>query len=222
MKAAREHRVPLSERALAILADMAAARCSEFVFPGEKPGKPLSIMAFDMTLRRMGVEATVHGFRSTFRDWASERTSFPHEVCEMALAHAIPNKSEAAYRRGDLLEKRRQLMAAWARFRASTMPWWRCMVARHKGPRTHERKGADDWSAETLLRKRDGAPLAEMLRRAPGARGGNGLVPKFLLSELANLLDPHSASYNRRRITEKCGSPQNHCADQERNANSQP
>jgi integrase len=108
MKAAREHRVPLSDRALAILADMAAARRSEFVFPGEKPGKPLSIMAFDMTLRRMGVEATVHGFRSTFRDWASERTSFPHEVCEMALAHAISNKSEAAYRRGDLLEKRRQ------------------------------------------------------------------------------------------------------------------
>jgi integrase len=86
MKAAREHRVPLSDHALAILSDMAAARCSEFVFPGEKPGRPLSIMAFDMTLRRMGVSATVHGFRSTFRDWASERTSFPHEVCEMALA----------------------------------------------------------------------------------------------------------------------------------------
>jgi integrase len=121
MKAAREHRVPLSDRALAILADMAAARRSEFVFPGEKPGKPLSIMAFDMTLRRMGVEATVHGFRSTFRDWASERTSFPHEVCEMALAHAISNKSEAAYRRGDLLEKRRQLMAAWARYCTSVI-----------------------------------------------------------------------------------------------------
>ena len=121
MKAAREHRVPLSERALAILADMAAARCSEFVFPGEKPGKPLSIMAFDMTLRRIGVSATVHGFRSTFRDWASERTSFPHEVCEMALAHGIPNKSEAAYRRGDLLAKRGQLMAAWARFCASVI-----------------------------------------------------------------------------------------------------
>jgi integrase len=86
------------------------------VFPGAKAGKPLSTMAFDMTLRRMQVDVTTHGFRSTFRDWASERTGFAHEVCEMALAHVIPNASEAAYRRGDLLEKRRELMATWANF----------------------------------------------------------------------------------------------------------
>ena len=74
-------------------------------------------MAMTMLLKRMGqTEITVHGFRSTFRDWASEQTSFPHEVCEMALAHAIGNKAEAAYRRGDLFEKRRKLMDAWAAF----------------------------------------------------------------------------------------------------------
>ena len=78
-------------------------------------------MAFAMMLRRMGVDATTHGFRSTFKDWATERTSFPHELSEMALAHAIKDKTEAAYRRGDLLEKRRQLMTAWARFCASVM-----------------------------------------------------------------------------------------------------
>jgi integrase len=116
MKGKREHRVPLSDRSIAILEEMATTRQSEFVFPGAKAGKPLSTMAFDMTLRRMQVDVTTHGFRSTFRDWASERTGFAHEVCEMALAHVIPNASEAAYRRGDLLEKRRELMAAWANF----------------------------------------------------------------------------------------------------------
>jgi len=119
MKGGREHRVPLSNPVVAILKEMAAVRQSEFVFPSRKPGRPLSVRAFDMTLTRMNVAVTTHGFRSTFRDWASERTSFAPEVCEMALAHVISNRSEAAYRRGELLEKRRQLMNAWASFCAS-------------------------------------------------------------------------------------------------------
>ena len=73
-------------------------------------------MVFLMTLRRMGLDITVHGFRSSFRDWASERTNFPREVCEQVLAHAVKDKTEAAYRRGDLLDKRRDLMASWAAF----------------------------------------------------------------------------------------------------------
>lgn len=116
MKAERDHRVPLQVRAVEILKEMGALRISDFVFPGFKKGKPLSNMAMEMVLRRLGRDVTVHGFRSTFRDWASERTSFPNEVCEMALAHTIPSKTEAAYRRGDLFEKRRKLMDAWAAF----------------------------------------------------------------------------------------------------------
>lgn len=114
MKAAREHRVPLSPRAMEIVAAMRQLGTDCFVFPGSKPKKPLSSMAMAMLLRRMKAEITVHGFRSTFRDWASETTGFPHEVCEMALAHTIGNKAEAAYRRGDLFDKRRKLMEAWA------------------------------------------------------------------------------------------------------------
>jgi integrase len=117
MKAGREHRVPLSHQAVAILTALQQTRSSDFVFPGTRSGKPLSAMAMAMQLRRMKADhITVHGFRSTFRDWASETTSFPHEVCEQALAHAIGNKTEAAYRRGDLFEKRRQLMDAWAKY----------------------------------------------------------------------------------------------------------
>ncbi|MGP0091975.1 MAG: tyrosine-type recombinase/integrase [Xanthobacteraceae bacterium] len=107
MKAGKEHRIPLSARALAILEEMKPlADASEaFVFPGGKHGKPLSNMAFLMLLRRMGRDdLTAHGFRSTFRDWCSERTNFPSEVAEMALAHAVGDKVEAAYRRGDLFE----------------------------------------------------------------------------------------------------------------------
>lgn len=84
--------------------------------PSTKAGKPLSGMATAMLLRRMGSAVTVHGFRSAFRDWASETTGFPHEVCEMALAHTIGNKAEAAYRRGDLFNKRRELMDAWSSY----------------------------------------------------------------------------------------------------------
>lgn len=119
MKAGREHRVPLSPRAIEIVKGMQALGRPPFLFPGPKPKAPLSSMAMAMLLRRMKSNVTVHGFRSTFRDWASETTSFPHEVCEMALAHTIANKAEAAYRRGDLFEKRRRLMEAWAGYCAS-------------------------------------------------------------------------------------------------------
>jgi integrase len=115
MKAGREHRVPLSKRALKIIQEMQESRNGDFVFPGQKPGSPLSVMALEMILRRMKIEGvTVHGFRSAFRDWAAERTNFANEVCEAALANVIENKAEAAYRRGDLFDKRRKLMEAWA------------------------------------------------------------------------------------------------------------
>ncbi len=119
MKAGHEHRVPLTPRAVEILDLIQQAKHmhNDYVFAGNAKGKPLSNMAMAMLLKRMGHnDITVHGFRSTFRDWASEQTSFPHEVCEMALAHTIGNKAEAAYRRGDLFDKRRKLMEAWAAF----------------------------------------------------------------------------------------------------------
>ncbi len=117
MKAGREHRVPLPARALEILRALDASRNSDFVFPGQRLGKPLSGMALEMILRRMKIESvTVHGFRSSFRDWAAECTNFPNEVCEAALAHVVGDKTEAAYRRGDLFEKRRKLMNAWAAY----------------------------------------------------------------------------------------------------------
>jgi integrase len=117
MKAGKEHRVPLSDAAIAILEELQRVGDSNFAFPGGRTGQPMSNMAMTMTLRRMGRgELTVHGFRSSFRDWAAERTGFPAEVAEMALAHTVGDKVEAAYRRGDLFQKRRQLMDAWARF----------------------------------------------------------------------------------------------------------
>ncbi len=121
MKAGRAHRVPLSNLALAILRKQKESdEKSVFVFPGEKPGTAISNMAMLQTLRRMGWgNLTVHGFRSSFRDWAAERTAFSREVAEAALAHVVGDKVEAAYRRGDLFEKRRKLMSAWAAFCAS-------------------------------------------------------------------------------------------------------
>jgi integrase len=117
MKAGPEHRVPLSSQALAILKTLAAARTGESVFAGQKAGKPLSGMAMEMVLRRMKVDGvTVHGFRSAFRDWCGESTSFPREIAEAALAHVAGDATERAYRRGDALEKRRGLMDAWAAF----------------------------------------------------------------------------------------------------------
>lgn len=125
----RQHRVPLSDRAVEILRKVQPLRSSpdDFVFPGQKAGRPLSTMALEMLVRRMKlivtakvrgedkqVVATPHGFRSTFRDWAGDCTSFPREIIEAALAHAVGDEVERAYRRGDALEKRRQLMQAWA------------------------------------------------------------------------------------------------------------
>jgi integrase len=121
MKAHREYRVPLSPRALAILDEMQAARNGDaFVFPGRKAGLPLSNMAFLMLLRRMGRDdLTAHGFRATFKTWASERTSVQNQIVEASLAHVIGDKVEQAYRRGDLFEKRRRLMQQWATFCAA-------------------------------------------------------------------------------------------------------
>jgi integrase len=121
MKAHREHRVPVSARSLAILDEMQAARQGDagdaFVFPGRKPGLALSNMAFLMLMRRMGRgDLTAHGFRATFKTWASERTSFQNEIVEAALAHVIGGKVEQAYQRSDVLAKRRRLLDAWASF----------------------------------------------------------------------------------------------------------
>lgn len=117
MKAGREHRVPLSTRAIAILRQLEEIKVGDFVFAGQARDKPLSNMAMEMVLRRMEVEgATVHGFRSSFRDWAGNVSSFPREVVETALAHVIGDKAEQAYRRSDALEKRRKLMDAWASY----------------------------------------------------------------------------------------------------------
>lgn len=115
MKAGREHRVPLSTVALTLLKAMPDV--DDYVFPGQRSGAMLSDMSLTAVLRRMGRDdITVHGFRSTFRDWCAESVgnSFPREVCEHALAHSLPDKVEAAYRRGDLIEKRKVLMQVWA------------------------------------------------------------------------------------------------------------
>lgn len=117
MKAGKEHRIPLVKSAVALLRSMEKLKTGDFVFPGGKSKKPLSNMALLVNLRRMKRnDATVHGFRSTFRDWAAEQTDFPSELAEMALAHTVSDKVEAAYRRGDMFDKRIKLMEAWARF----------------------------------------------------------------------------------------------------------
>ena len=117
MKAGIEHRVPLSDRAVDILKTMQAVSRGELVFPSHRSDRPLSGMACPMLLRRMGVvNATVHGFRSAFRDWCGESTTFPREIAEAALAHAVGDAVERAYRRGDALERRRKLMDDWARY----------------------------------------------------------------------------------------------------------
>ena len=115
MKAGKEHRVPLSEAAIAALNQM--DQSTKFIFPGRDEGKSLSDMSLTAVLRRMDRgDLTAHGFRSTFRDWASESTAYPQHVAEMALAHSIGDKVEAAYRRGDLFTKRTRMMEDWARF----------------------------------------------------------------------------------------------------------
>jgi integrase len=116
MKAGRPHRVPLSDAALALLKAVPVFAGTDLVFPGMSGDKPLSDMSLTAAMRRMNLTAVPHGFRSTFSDWCAERTSYPSEVREMALAHAIGDATEAAYRRGDLFDKRRNLMSEWAKF----------------------------------------------------------------------------------------------------------
>jgi integrase len=117
MKAGREHRVPLSGRAVSILRSLHNVKSGAFVFPGQIRNKPLSNMALAMILRRLKAERiTTHGFRSAFRDWAGNVSTFPREVVETALAHVMGDKAEQAYRRSDALEKRRKLMDAWAAY----------------------------------------------------------------------------------------------------------
>ena len=116
MKSKRPHRVPLSEQALAILKALPREEGDEFVFIGSKAGKSVSSASVLNYLQKLRDDATVHGMRSSFRDWAFERTNFPREVAEVALAHVVGDATERAYRRGDVLDKRRTLMAAWAKF----------------------------------------------------------------------------------------------------------
>jgi integrase len=107
MKSGREHKVPLSDAAIAVLEKMKARRASNVVFPGVKAGQGIAASGISVSLRRLGHrDVTVHGFRSSFRDWTSEQTSFPREVCEAALAHVVGDKVEAAYFRSSLLDKR--------------------------------------------------------------------------------------------------------------------
>ena len=115
MKVGREHRVPLSQATVERLKELPRLKDCPYVFPSAR-GKMLSDMSLSAVLKRMNVNAVPHGFRSTFRDWCAEHTNYPHEVAEMALAHTIANKTEAAYRRGDLLDKRRALMEDWAAY----------------------------------------------------------------------------------------------------------
>ena len=127
MKAGREHRVPLPASALELLVELAKMRTDKdveaLIFPGAKPGKPLSDMSLTACLRRMKLgHLTAHGFRSTFRTWTAEATATPREVAEAALAHVLGDKTEAAYQRGDMMEKRRKLMADWGTFCSRAAP----------------------------------------------------------------------------------------------------
>ncbi|WP_226649021.1 tyrosine-type recombinase/integrase [Microbulbifer variabilis] len=122
MKAGKEHRVPLAPPVIALLESIPRVDDSRFLFPGRDEGRPLSNMAMLMALRRVGRgDLTVHGFRSTFRDWAGEMTPHPRDVCEQALAHSLGDSVEAAYRRGDLFEKRKSLMADWAAYATTAL-----------------------------------------------------------------------------------------------------
>jgi integrase len=135
MKASKTHQVPLSRRAIEILESL--PREGEYVFPGARAGAPLSNMAMLELLRGMrGNGLTVHGFRSTFRDWAGDQTNFARELIEAALAHRLKDKAEAAYRRSDALEKRRELMEAWAKYCSSPVNPLSDVVALHSGMRS--------------------------------------------------------------------------------------
>lgn len=132
MKAGKEHRVPLSDEALHLLEALPRLAGSDLVFPSPR-GLVMSDMTMTAVMRRMGREEVPHGFRSTFRDWAAERTNYPREVAEMALAHTIGDKVEAAYRRGDLFEKRARMMAEWAKFCETVTPSGTVVPLRSKG-----------------------------------------------------------------------------------------
>jgi integrase len=119
MKAGKEHRVPLSDRAIEIL--QALPREGEFVFIGSRPGAPISDLGMYRVLRRLRPDMSVHGFRATFRTWADEQTSYPHHVVEQALAHSVGSAVERAYRRGDIFKKRVLLMDAWAQYATTPM-----------------------------------------------------------------------------------------------------
>jgi integrase len=116
MKNGRQHSVPLSDRAVAILRELKHLPDNPHVFPGTKRGRGLSPRALSMALERMQDSVTVHGFRASFRTWSAERTNYPREICEVALAHTVGNDTERAYQRGDLLDKRRRLMDEWAKY----------------------------------------------------------------------------------------------------------
>ncbi len=122
MKAGKPHRVPLSDEAMALLGALPRIAGTDLLFPAPRGGGELSDVALLAVMRRMCVDAVPHGMRSTFRDWTAERTAYPRDVAEMALAHAISDKVEAAYRRGELLEKRRRMMQDWARFVTTPRP----------------------------------------------------------------------------------------------------
>lgn len=141
MKAKREHRVPLSRAAVKLLRALPRLKGVDLVFPAPGGGQ-LSDMTLTAVTRRMGVDAVPHGFRSTFRDWAAESTNHPHEVAEMALAHAIKDKTEAAYRRGDLFAKRAALMQDWATFLAKP-PAVVTPIATKRAARSAALKGGD-------------------------------------------------------------------------------
>jgi integrase len=115
-KSGREHRIPLASRSVAVLEEMAKFRNNEFVFAGAREGRPVTRTVLLNLGKRLGLSVTNHGFRSSFRDWAGEQTNFPREVAELSLAHSIGDAVERAYARGDLLEKRRKLMEAWAAY----------------------------------------------------------------------------------------------------------
>ncbi|MFT3811068.1 MAG: integrase arm-type DNA-binding domain-containing protein [Micropepsaceae bacterium] len=133
MKMAREHVVPLSSQAVTLLKSLKEKALGDWVFPSMKPKRPLSNMAMTAVLRRMSVDdVTVHGFRSSFRDWSGDATNFPRDVAEMALAHRVGDETEIAYRRSSAVEKRRKLMEAWARF-CTTLPKTGNVVAISKG-----------------------------------------------------------------------------------------
>lgn len=146
MKAGRAHRVPLSTSALSLLESLSVNRIGDLVFPGQRRGRPLSNMAMAMILRRLEPNgATVHGFRSAFRDWAAEMSDHPREVAEAALAHTVGDQTERAYRRRDALEKRRALMEEWAQYCFKGGQQWESRPNIYRPERLSQRNGSRTW-----------------------------------------------------------------------------